>query len=86
MFVTCGCVVRSALCMLAMHKLTLGAPLHVSRSSQDATSVTGSGTGSMHLTAGAELQQLLKKTILLATPVSLLNSSRCALRNDRFLL
>ena len=56
MFVTCGCVVRSALCMLAMHKLTLGAPLHVSRSSQDATpAVTGSVTGSMYLTAGAEL-------------------------------
>ena len=73
--------------MLAMHKLTLGAPLQVSHSSQDATpAVTGSVTGSMYLTAGAELQQLLKKTILLATPVSLLNSSRCALRNDRFIL
>ena len=66
LFIAYVCVVRSALCMLEAHKLTLGTPLHVSRSSQDATPVVsgkvmqinGNGyfgpfSGSMTLTAGA---------------------------------
>ena len=67
LFIAYVCVVRSVLCMLAAHKLTLGTPLHVSHSSQDATPVVsgkvtpiGGGSnffgpffGSMSLTAGA---------------------------------